>query len=148
MCVLEGFNDQLCDFGCKLDHCLTLTHTNTHTHTPTTTTTTTTTTMGCNTLHISFYNIVVQDAISKSPVTATIDAPCSLHRCQVCEPMPQGKLPTIDFGPCPPHMMYQFREPIPRNWCTLAVSRSLIDWVCIRTYMESQIWYIYIQSHV
>ena len=32
VCVLEGFNDQLCDFGCKLDHCLTLTHTKTHTH--------------------------------------------------------------------------------------------------------------------
>ena len=35
VCVLEGFNDRLCEFGCKLDHCLTLTHTNTYTNTHT-----------------------------------------------------------------------------------------------------------------
>ena len=61
--------------------------------------------------------------------------------------MPQRKLPT-SHGDWDPHTWYMFREPIPRNWCSLAVSRFLIDWVCIRTYMESQIWYIYIQSHV
>ena len=62
VCVLEGLNDQLCDFDCKLDHCITPTHTHTlahphththppththkhaHTHTPPTTTTTTPTT--------------------------------------------------------------------------------------------------------
>ena len=56
VCVLEGFNDQLCDFGCKLDHCLTPTHTQTHTHKhahthppPTTTTTTPTTTTNTTT---------------------------------------------------------------------------------------------------
>lgn len=39
----------------------------------------------------SCQNTSVQAVISKSPVTATIDAPCSLNRCQS---MPQAKLPT------------------------------------------------------
>ena len=150
--------------------------------------------LACNTLHISFYNIVVQDVISKSPVTATIDAPCSLHRCQFCEPMPRVKLPTshgahmYQWTPvdavdqcntawpnepqasrCPDvsqsaHQGYadtssylhprvvDTGNPIPRNWCTLQASRSLIDWLgmymYVHAYMESQIWYIHIQSHV
>ena len=44
--------------------------------------------LGCNTLYMFLQNIWVQAVISKSPVPATIDAPCSLHGYQT---MPQVK---------------------------------------------------------